>query len=78
MHTHAHTHKPMNGAFLLQILFRFIDVNEEEKLSCAEAGGRDSSIHPAAVVHPNAILGQVLSFFFLLPLIDGLQRSSLW
>lgn len=42
----------------------FTDVKEEEKLSCMETGGKSSFIHPSAVVHPDAILGQVLTFFF--------------
>ncbi|KAH6779066.1 bacterial transferase hexapeptide repeat-containing protein [Perilla frutescens var. hirtella] len=36
-------------------------VKEEEKLSCIETGAKCSFIHPSAVVHPDAILGQGVS-----------------
>lgn len=39
--------------------YSLTDVKEEEKLSCVETGSRCSFIHPSAVVHPDAILGQV-------------------
>ncbi|XP_042047620.1 probable acyl-[acyl-carrier-protein]--UDP-N-acetylglucosamine O-acyltransferase, mitochondrial isoform X1 [Salvia splendens] len=34
---------------------------EEQKMSCMETGGSSSFIHPSAVVHPDAILGQGVS-----------------
>ncbi|GFP93345.1 probable acyl-[acyl-carrier-protein]--UDP-n-acetylglucosamine o-acyltransferase mitochondrial [Phtheirospermum japonicum] len=37
------------------------DVRDEVKLSCAEAESKFSSIHPSAIVHPDAILGQGVS-----------------
>ncbi|KAG6431709.1 hypothetical protein SASPL_109792 [Salvia splendens] len=37
------------------------DFKEEQKMSCMETGGSSSFIHPSAVVHPDAILGQGVS-----------------
>ncbi|XP_057800040.1 probable acyl-[acyl-carrier-protein]--UDP-N-acetylglucosamine O-acyltransferase, mitochondrial isoform X1 [Salvia miltiorrhiza] len=36
-------------------------VKEEQKMSSMETGGKSSFIHPSAVVHPDAILGQGVS-----------------